>query len=56
MFAVCLLVYVEGVMCVSRCSVVVRACTCSVVMCLSTCLCLSTCFVFVSAGSLLGPS
>ncbi len=46
MFAVCLLVYVEGVgvMCVSRCSVVVRACTCSVVMCASTC------FVFVSAG------
>ncbi len=50
MFPVCLLVYVEGVcvMCVSRCPEVVLAC--SVVMCASTC------FVFVSAGSLLGPS
>ncbi len=49
MFAVCLLVYVEGVgvMCVSRCSVVVRACTCSVVMCASTS------FVFVSAAVLI---
>ncbi len=48
----CFLVYVEcvGVMCVSRCYVLVCACTCSVVMSVSTC------FVFVSAGSLLWPS